>query len=383
MSEIKVNSIKGVAASSAAITINNTDGTCAVNNTQRQGINLVTNGAMRISQRGTSFSTVSNNETTIDQFALTHPYGSSQMSISQSTTSPDGFSNSYKLDVNSADTSIGSGQYVAIRHRIEAQNLQQLAFGTSSAKSISLSFYVRSNVTGTYAVNIQQTDNSKKQVSATYTINNADTWERKTFTFPGDTSGVINNDTGDGFEILFWLAAGSNRNSGTARSTFTAFADADQAAGHTANILSSTSNNFHLTGVQLEVSSVVTDFEHIPISLEERLCQRYFFRQSAEHQYMRYACHGQTPSANGAQYVYQLPVRMRATPTLGYSALGDFYMYAGNLQAKTPTSLAMDANSTISPMFVGAKSSTFTGGQMAHLTTPNAQQGHLEFSAEL
>ena len=98
---------------------------------------------------------------------------------------------------------------------------------------------------------------------------------------------------------------------------------------------------------------------------------------------MRYACHGRTPSANGAQYVYPLPVRMRATPTLGYSALGDFYMYAGNLQAKTPTSLAMDANSTISPMFAGAKSSTFTGGQMAHLTTPNAQQGYLEFSAEL
>ena len=98
---------------------------------------------------------------------------------------------------------------------------------------------------------------------------------------------------------------------------------------------------------------------------------------------MRYACHGQTPSANGAQYVYQLPVRMRATPTLGYSQLSDFYMYAGNLQSKTPTSLAMDALSTISPMFVGAKSSTFTAGQMAHLTTPNAQQGYLEFIAEL
>ena len=98
---------------------------------------------------------------------------------------------------------------------------------------------------------------------------------------------------------------------------------------------------------------------------------------------MRYGCHGQTPSANGCQYVYPLPVRMRAVPTLGYSALSDFYMYAGNLQSKTPTSLAMDASSTISPMFSGAKSSTFTGGQMAHLTVPNANQGYLEFIAEL
>jgi len=340
MSEIKVNSIKGVAASSAAITINNTDGTCAVNNTQRQGINLVTNGAMRISQRGTSFSTVSNNETTIDQFALTHPYGSSQMSISQSTTSPDGFSNSYKLDVNSADTSIGSGQYVAIRHRIEAQNLQQLAFGTSSAKSISLSFYVRSNVTGTYAVNIQQTDNSKKQVSATYTINNADTWERKTFTFPGDTSGVINNDTGDGFEILFWLAAGSNRNSGTARSTFTAFADADQAAGHTANILSSTSNNFHLTGVQLEASDAASDFQHITLGEDLQLCKRYY----------EVLVSGSGKTWGGAVVMYhdnethhQINwVEKRATPTLSFTTGNNYYAFYGkstNVTANRPTQL--------------------------------------------
>ena len=98
---------------------------------------------------------------------------------------------------------------------------------------------------------------------------------------------------------------------------------------------------------------------------------------------MRYACHGQTPSANGAQYVYQLPVRMRAAPTLSYSALSDFYMYAGNLQSKTPTALSMEASSTISPMFSGSKSSTFTAGQMAHLTAPNANQGYLEFIAEL
>ena len=149
------------------------------------------------------------------------------------------------------------------------------------------------------------------------------------------------------------------------------------------NVASSADNYFRITGIQLELGSQATAFEHRSFAEEERLCQRYYFRQSAEHQYMRYACHGQTPSANGAQYVYQLPVRMRATPTLGYSQLSDFYMYAGNLQSKTPTSLAMDANSTISPMFVGAKSSTFTAGQMAHLTTPNSEQGYLEFIAEL
>ena len=368
----------GIEASGIGITVAN------INGTQVGGRrNVIINGAMQVSQRGTSFSTVANNEITLDRFGLIHPYGSSQMSISQSTDSPDGFSKSYKLDVNTVDSSIGSGQYVVIRHRIEAQNLQQLAFGTSAAKPISLSFYVRSNKTGTFAINIQQIDNSSKQVSAPYTISSANTWERKTFTFAGDTSGVINDDNGTGLTVIWWISAGSTYNSGTSRSTFTTHADADAAVGCNVNILDSTDNNFYLTGVQLEVGSQATDFEHRSHGEEERLCQRYYFRQSAEHQYMRYACHGQTPSANGAQYVYQLPVRMRATPTLGYSQLSDFYMYAGNLQSKTPTSLAMDANSTISPMFVGAKSGTFTAGQMAHLTTPNSQQGYLEFNAEL
>ena len=240
-----------------------------------QDKNLITNGAMICSQRGTSFATVSNNETTIDRFSLIHPYGD-YFDVTQSTDSPDGFSKSYKLDINTVDSSIGSGQYVAIRQRIEAQDLQQLAFGTSGAKPITLSFYVRSNKTGTFAINIQQTDNSSKQVSAPYTINSADTWERKTFTFAGDTSGVINDDTGTGLTILWWLSAGSTFNSGTSRSTFTAHADADAAVGCNVNILDSTSNNFYLTGVQLEVGSVATDFEHKSFDEVRRQCYRYF-----------------------------------------------------------------------------------------------------------
>ena len=237
--------------------------------------NLIINGAMQVSQRGTSFSQVANNDYTLDRFMLIHPY-STNFNVSQSTTSPDGFSKSYKLHINVVDSSIGSGQYVAIRQRIEAQDLQQLAFGTSAAKPITLSFYVRSNKTGTFAINIQQTDNSSKQVSAPYTINSADTWERKTFTFAGDTSGVINDDTGTGLTILWWLSAGSTFNSGTSRSTFTAHADADAAVGCNVNILDSTSNNFYLTGVQLEVGSVATDFEHKSFDEVRRQCYRYF-----------------------------------------------------------------------------------------------------------
>jgi hypothetical protein len=347
-----------------------------------QDKNLITNGAMICSQRGSSFATVSNNETTIDQFALTHPYGSSTMSISQSTTSPNGFSNSYKLDVNSADTSIGAGQYVAIRHRIEAQNLQELAFGTSGAKSIALSFYVRSNVTGTYAVNIQQTDNSKKQVSATYTINSADTWERKTFTFAGDTSGVINNDTGDGFEILWYLAAGSNRNSGTARSTFTAHNLADEAAGHTANILSSTSNNFHLTGCQLEVGSVITDFQHLSFGENLKKCQRYYYQfVDGDTQFVGI---GHSFSSSEIDVPITFQTAMRTAPTLNQTTGGNYFGVLGG----GDSTAYVDGNWTIfAPTEYGCwiyatPDATITAGNTKLVRSTNAS-ARLAFTAEL
>jgi len=267
----------GIEASGIGITVAN------INGGQVGGRrNIVINGAMNVSQRGSSFSQVANNEITVDRFGLIHPY-STNFDVSQSTDSPDGFSKSYKLDINVVDSSIGSGQYVAIRQRIEAQDLQQLAFGTSAAKPITLSFYVRSNKTGTFAINIQQTDNSSKQVSAPYTISSANTWERKTFTFAGDTSGVINDDTGTGLTVIWWISAGSTYNSGTSRSTFTTHADADAAVGCNVNILDSTDNNFYLTGVQLEVGSEATAFEHRSFGEELQLCKRYFNMYSRTH----------------------------------------------------------------------------------------------------
>ena len=280
MSTLKVDAIRHNSATSDAITTAS-DGTCTAKLTSVGGAglshrNIVINGAMQVSQRGTSFTNVGAQEYTLDRFITLHSYGGTQMGVSQSSTSPDGFSNSYKLDVNTADTSIGAAEFVFIRHKLEAQDLQQLAYGTSGAKSITLSFYVRSNVTGTYAICLQQKDNGSKQVNGSYTINSANTWERKTFTCAGDTSGVIDNDNGHGLDILWTLVAGSDRTSGSVRSTWTAHANADESVGHTANILSSTSNNFHLTGVQLEVGDTATSFEHRSYGEELARCQRYY-----------------------------------------------------------------------------------------------------------
>jgi len=381
MSEIKVNSIKGVGASTAAITVNNTDGSCAVNNTQRQGKNLVVNGAMTISQRGSSFSNVSNNSYTLDRFILFHTYGSTQMNVINSSQSPDGFSKSYKIDVNVADTSIGSGQYVFIAHRIEAQNLQQLSYGTSGAKSLTLSFYVRSTTTGTYALSIQQADNSSKQVSATYTINSADTWERKTFTFAGDTSGVINNDNGTGLNIYWHLAAGSNFNSGTARSAWTAYADADSAAGHTANILSSTSNNFHLTGVQLEVGDHATDFEFLSHADELRRCQRYFARIPNQDASSGYAFLAQAAAhdTNSCLCTIPFPVFMRTNPSM--STPGSLRLYDGG--GITISSLILNSATVACATLQISSSSGIERYRALSLGQNNDPDSAIDFYAEL
>jgi len=380
MSTLKVDGIRSNSASSDAITLAS-DGTCSANITNNlSNRNIIINGAAQVNQRGTLTGQTSS-VYFVDRFRAAMS-GAGTWSLSQSTDSPDGFSSSMKLDCTTANTSLAESSFMMIQQKIEGQNVQAFAKGTSAAKQFAVSFYIKSNVSGTYTAEIQDNDNNRI-ASKTFTVSDGN-WNRYSLIFPADTTGAFDNDNAQSMDIKIWLLAGTNYTSGTLNtSSWATKVNANRVSSSNVNLASSTSNELYITGVQLEVGSVVTDFEHRSFAEQERLCQRYFFRQNAEHQYTRYACHGQCPSANGAQMVYPLPVRMRANPTLGYSALSDFYIYASNLQAKTPTSLAMDAQSTISPMFNAARSSTFSAGTMAHLTTANTQQGYLEFIAEL
>ena len=237
--------------------------------------NKVINGAMNVAQRNMPITSA--NGYCLDMFKLWDGMDSGVATVDQSTHSPDGFSKSFKVDVTTADTSLAATDYARIHHRIEAQNLQDLAYGTSEAKNIVISFYVRSTTTGTYVFSIEQSDNSNKHCVFNYTVNSANTWERKTFSIAGDTAGVINDDNGYGFTMYWILAAGSNYSSGSTRSTWTAKVAADSMAGQSVNLFSNTSNEFFLTGVQLEVGSVVTPFEHRSFSDELSRCQRYYY----------------------------------------------------------------------------------------------------------
>ena len=271
--------------------------------------NLIINGAMQVSQRGTSFA-ATDQIYMLDRYKMEKSGNAANFTVTQSTTSPDGFAKSLKLDCTAADTSTGSNEFVAIRYKIEAQDLQHLAYGTSAAKALVLSFYVRSNLTGTYGVTCLQRDNSSKLYARTYTINSADTWERKTISIPADTSGVINDDNGSGFEIYFPLVLGSNYKGGAVSTAWETYSNAKFGSQHGVNIGSSTSNEWYLTGLQLEVGSVVTDFEHRSLAQELALCQRYY-----EENNCTWAGFTRAAQGNGSLYI-AYKVTKRAVPTL-------------------------------------------------------------------
>ena len=239
--------------------------------------NLIINGAMQVAQRGTSVTSISTEGyKTVDRFKWIMDSTSAVFTHSQSTDVPtgEGFGNSFKVDVTTADTSLASGNQTRIEQRIEGQNLQQLAKGTSNAKKVTLSFWVKAYQTGTYVVNIQDTDNSRL-IGKTYTVNSSATWEYKTITFDGDTTGTLNNDNGLSLNLLWYLGAGSDYTSGTLATSWESLTNANRAVGQTVDIATSTSNYWQITGIQLEVGEQATPFEHRSYGEELALCQRY------------------------------------------------------------------------------------------------------------
>ena len=239
--------------------------------------NLIINGAMQVSQRGNQATTNGGSVYFVDRFNVFHNCASAVANLQQSTVVPSGqgFGNSMLIDVTTADTSIASGEVAVLRQVIEGQNLQRLSYGTSSAKSLTISFWVRSTKTGTYALEIFHNDTQSRNQNHPYTISQADTWEYKSITFSGDTSATIDNDNQATFYIQWALSAGSDYTSGTQQTTWANFTDATRFAGQV-NFFDSTSNNFYLTGVQMEVGDTATPFESEDIGTTLRKCKRYY-----------------------------------------------------------------------------------------------------------
>lgn len=280
------------------------------------GRNVVVNGAMNLSQRGTSFASVGN-VYTLDRFAVYKQNTGAAFTVTQSSvTDLAGFANSLKMDCTTADTSIASNEEIKILHKFEGQNLQGFQKGHATALGFTLSFYVKTNKTGVYCVELYDRDNGR-EVSGSYTVANAN-WNRYTISFPADTTGKFDDDNASSLEMSFWLVAGSAVQGGTLNTTWRSAADASSATGQV-NFADSTSNDWEITGVQLEVGPQSTPFEHEPYSATLAKAQRYYWKQ------------GQNTVTNANHWLYpinttnvggyrratiQFPVAMRAIPTI-------------------------------------------------------------------
>jgi hypothetical protein len=278
--------------------------------------NIIINGDMSQAQRGTSVSSLTGTDATCDRwrFAAT---SAGTWTISQSTTVPtgEGFATSFKADCTTANGSLSAGSILRFSQFIEGQNLQYLKKGTSSAESLTISFHVRSAKTGTYIVNIKDRDNTRS-FSQSYTISSADTWEKKTITFAGDTTGAFGNDNDWSLEVHFYLVAGTTYTSGTLATAWESSTSANLAVGQV-NLADSTSNDWYVTGVQLEAGSVASDFEFLPHDVNKERCLRYCFKHGGEASTQYLNAQGGYYDANYIAFgLVSPPVPMRSAPSL-------------------------------------------------------------------
>jgi len=274
MSEIQVGQINSTDGSTAITT--GADGYVSFAKTQIGGRrNLIINGAMQVAQRGTSFASAD------DIFTLDRWYyglsDSGTWTITQDTDVPSaqGFNVSWKADC----TATGTANQQRLIYKIEGYDTNQLAYGASGAKTATLSFWVKSNKTGSAALSIEAYGGtSNRYYNTAYTISSADTWEYKTITISGDTASGLNADNSLSYLISWWFSAGSSLvDSQTALDGWTTDATyATIANGQSFELCDNTANYVNITGVQLEVGTVATPFEHRSYGEELALCQRYY-----------------------------------------------------------------------------------------------------------
>ena len=287
-----------------------------------RGRNLIINGAMQVAQRSTSAVTATNGGyTTVDRWK-TWEGTDGTFTTEQSTDAPDGFATSLKCQVTSADTSISSNQYVQLVQNIEGLNLQSLAYGTSSAKTITVSFWVKSNKTGIYAMTFVKDacSGTRYQYPKEYTINAANTWEKKEITISPSsliqaTPAAIWNSNQNAVDLYFNLALGTAYNGGTDGLWEDVSGGYHYSTTNLVNWMDSTSNNFYITGVKLEVGSVATEFDHRSYGEDLALCQRYYETDMPEGgSDTRYSMNMNTTSSHYTQESFQ--VTKRAVPTI-------------------------------------------------------------------
>jgi hypothetical protein len=337
--------------------------------------NRIINGAMVIDQRnaGASVTPTLDGSYNLDRWQVSLS-AASKFSLQQSSTAPTGFSYSTLITSLSA-YSVPSGGYFMFTQPVEGYNMADFGWGTASAKTVTISFWVNSSLTGTFGGAIQN-NAQNRAYPFSYTISAANTWEQKSVTIAGDTSGTWLTTNGVGMYLRFGLGVGS---------TFSTTAGAWTAGQYFAptgatSVVGTNGATFYITGVQLEVGTVATPFEREIYSETLAKCQRYYYRLKAASPYTNFGM-GRAYSGTNGQVSLALPVSMRAAPTGTYSALTDFNgtQTSGNITAfSLPSEWSLDYRQVMTDI-----TATYSSGQTVALNASNNTNAWMAWSAEL
>ena len=334
--------------------------------------NRIINGAMMIDQRNAGASvTPTGDAYTLDRWQLSIGV-SSKLSVQRSTTAPTGFINSALITTASAYTA-SAADYLSYCTKIEGLNISDLAWGTASAKTVTLSFQVRSSLTGTFSGALQNSGASRSY-PFTFSISSANTWETKSITIAGDTSGTWLTTNGIGIEIHFNMGSGSDR-LGTAGAW-----NSNWNTGATGSVALVQTNGatFYITGVQLEIGSTATPFERRMYGQELALCQRYYYLHAGNSQSIGV---GYYYNATIATVVCQFPVSMRTSPTLTSTTGTSYYNFARNGGTNNLNSFSLGSASLTLAYLNNSTEASGTAGQAGLVSCGSS--GNIAFNSEL
>jgi len=341
------------------------------------GTNMVINGAMNVAQRSSSVTgNGSSGYLTCDRWKVSGGMGT--RTVTQQADAPEGFYNSYKIEITTAETSPSAGTSLAFEQRMEGQNLQMLKKGTSNALPITISFWVKSNKTGTYILEIDDNDNSRN-INKSYTVSSSGVWEYKTITFEGDTTGSLDNDNAHSLRLFFWLDAGSNFRGGALATSWESTTNANRADGNV-TFADTVGNTWQITGVCLNVGDSAIAFPHESYGETLAKCQRYFYQahpQSIGARVGSYVADG-TGNAIG---ITPTTVPLRATPTLTTTA-SDWGLRLGGTSLTCNGFSILSLHNGASYIGVNAQASGLTSTRTYSLRSNNTS-ARLQFDAEL
>jgi len=356
------------------------------------GRNMIINGAMNVAQRATTVEDLgaANAYAALDRWAIAATGTAGRMTMTQTADGPNGISaNCLKLDCTTADASIAAGELMVLRQRFEGLNIQRIGKGVVGAKQVTVSFYVKASASFTFGCELFDVTDERQ---CTKLFSTTTDWVRHEIIFPADVddgSSPFNDDNSAELFLSFILHAGSTFTGGTLNTAaFANLSSANRAPGID-SFFSNTANNFFITGVQMEVGPVATEFEQEEISVTENKCFRYFQKfDSVGANYQRYGAAGLNYSATGHSSAIKLLTPMRAVPAVGTTGTAANYAINHNADAVTacngvPTLAGAADNPKHNITITCTVGSGLDAGDVGLLISNNNASSFLSFDAEI